>query len=779
MRPHLEDANVVPSADAARRIDAVCDRFEQQLQNGEAPRFSFYLAQFEEELQPVLLRQLLLLQWDYDGRRHDSIDLQTYLDLFPSHSLLIQNTAVEHLTDLKQREHRFREAADKQQAAARITRQWEDSAYQILRRLGGGAMGSVWLAEERATKQLVAIKILRHDSQCEPRGIHRFRNEVQALQKLEHPNIVQILDFDVHVDEPFYTMEYCPGGSLADALRTQRLTPEESAKLIKTLADAVHVAHQAGVVHRDLKPSNILLQTAELPDAENESEGFDATGLDTIDECPRLTERYIPKLADFGLSKDKQAASISQTAAIIGSPPYMAPEQIEDSKSAGSAVDVHALGTVLYECLTGEPPFQGANPLLTIQQVVSRNAQSPTQREPNVPNDLSAICIRCLEKNPAERYSTAKELAGDLERFLNGQPVYARRKSVGRPLLGWVQEYPLLLTLLLALVIASCFAADYQQRFATGPSAENALLAKESLQEIRKQEPGESDFAVGFETLPEADDAALDAAIQKWHSSEQFTFRGQASATASGKSTILSDQRIIVDTSKQYELSVYARARGVDGKQLAPDSLHYIGIVCYDVDGHEIRPWNFMKNPEAVDTTLARDLNPGDRTIYLTDASGWYDGPNGFLRTFAWYGYENSRGDVYPDYTYTRNTSLDCWDQDAIDENMIELKVRWNGPALSAGEPVRNAWNSYQHNYRFLAPGHVTEEEQYLHAPIGGENQSGKINLSKFRPGTHSIAAFAITDHTNTGTQLTLRGFTLTLLPRSDKNLAGFAKTNK
>jgi hypothetical protein len=229
----------------------------------------------------------------------------------------------------------------------------------------------------------------------------------------------------------------------------------------------------------------------------------------------------------------------------------------------------------------------------------------------------------------------------------------------------------------------------------------------------------------------------------------------------------------VLDTSKEYELSVFASAHSVAGEELDSSSVHYIGIVSYDIDGYEIRPWNFMKNPTAVDTTLAVDLKPGDMTMTLNDATGWYDGPDRERRSFVWYGYENSRGDIYPDYTYTRHTSLVAWDENGIEDNRIQLKVRWNGPLLRAGEPIRNAGISYQHNYRFLAPGHVTEKDLNLRALIGHINLSGKINLSKFRPGTHSIAALALADYTDTGTALTLDDFTVSCRNRPDKKITG------
>ena len=977
----FEDANAMPSAAAAQRIDAACDRFEQQLQSGETPSIQEVLESFEDVLQPMLLRQLLLLQWDYDGRRHVSIDLDGYLARFPAHASLIRAAAMEHLSDLEDREQKFRLATSQHETAAFMTQRWEDSNYEIQRQLGHGGMGTVWLAKERASGNLVAMKILRYDLQGRQRGFERFRAEIQVLKRLEHPNIIDVLDVDLYLGEPFYTMEYCSGGSLADALRNQRPTPHESACLLETLARAVHAAHQTGIIHRDLKPGNVLLQripSAIDNDQDNEQQDQGHSDTSGNPGTSSLTDRFTPKLADFGLAKDLSAGTISRSEELLGSLPYMAPEQLEGSHSVGPAADVHALGAILYECLTGRPPFGGATPLKTIRQIVLENVKPPNSCEPRIHRDLSTICARCLEKDPADRYATAQDLANDLQRFLAGEPIRGRPLRPVLRLFRWGSQHSLRLTMLavifivFALVVAvgrSWYAAGTGERDASSDERsleENlpgslkfddniAILPAELLHGFesgtiefwiklddhpKKQKrndvflealdlSGRDIFAIayqagyinvydgkettcfgrginlavswnhicyvrdcdqqsgsvylngqllGFKDFGESSNHSLDrisvseahigqdatgpgrnyteneamrglmSDLRIWNtirtqgqikeslhaqmigteagllanyqfsdtgdsripdatgkfepiilgdfsvpdpthhrsapnrvselprppdetikpsrlatSSEQFTFNGQASINVTGKSTVLSDQKIVVDTSQQYELSVFAMAKDGEGGQLDPNSVHYIGFVSYDIDGHEIRPWNFMKHAEAVDTTLAVDLEPGDTTITLTDATGWYDGPDPNLRSFVWYGYENSRGEVHPDYFYTRNLAHRAWAENGIDGNVVTLNKRWNGPTLSAGEPVRQPANTFQHNYRFLAPGHVSEEGRNLWAPISGINRSGTINFACFRPGTHSIAALALADYQDTGTQLTLSDFTISL----------------
>ncbi len=456
------DARPTMSAAAARRIDAVCDRFEQQLQAGQAPCVEEFLDGVAETLRPMLLREILLLQWDYEHGQQHAIDLDGYLERFPAYSALIQAVALAHLSDSENDVQRFRQLPGSQHAVALVASGWHDSGYEILRQLGCGGMGTVLQAKERATDRLVAIKILRQDLRFNRRGLERFRAEVRALARLQHANIVQIFDVQVDSDEPFYSMEYCNGGSLSDELRRRRPTPHESALLIETLANAVHVAHEAGIIHRDLKPGNVLLQKRNSP-AGDDGQQFSQDPIDFDHEDSRaITDRFIPKLADFGLAKDLSSEALTQTQECLGSIPYMAPEQLENTKAVGRAVDIHALGAILYECLTGRPPFGASTPAMTIQRIVSQDATPPRRCEPTVPLDLSAICVRCLEKNPADRYSSALELAHDLRRFLTREPTHARPVGAAIRLLRWGQRHPQQLAIMAGICgVFALVAAGY------------------------------------------------------------------------------------------------------------------------------------------------------------------------------------------------------------------------------------------------------------------------------------------------------------------------------
>lgn len=293
--------------------------------------------------------------------------------------------------------------------------------YEIIRVLNQGGMGVVFLARQAALGRTVALKMIS-GVHLAPAALARFRAETEAAARLQHPNVVQIFEVGQVDGRPFFSMEYVEGGNLAQHVTRIKPFPRRAAELVETLARAVHAAHERGIVHRDLKPANILMSSegreARSENAENIS--FLATR-----HSPLAT---IPKIADFGLAKrlDVEASS-TQTGEVMGTPSYMAPEQAKGNKDlVGPLTDVYSLGTILYELLTGQTPFRGASPLETLSLIAEKEPASPTKFSPGVPRDLSAICLKCLEKTPNRRYGSAQDLADDLRRFLDGLPVQAR-----------------------------------------------------------------------------------------------------------------------------------------------------------------------------------------------------------------------------------------------------------------------------------------------------------------------------------------------------------------
>jgi serine/threonine protein kinase len=284
--------------------------------------------------------------------------------------------------------------------------------YEILDVLGDGGMGVVYKARQRYPERIVALKMIRAGEIASPSILARFETEINAVAKLHHANIVQLYEIGECDGLPFFTMEYLEGGSLHDMLPKRRHTPHEAAALVELLARAVHYAHERGIVHRDLKPGNVLLTAAgEL------------------------------KISDFGLAKvlggsSHPAVTISGTP--MGTPEYMSPEQAAGAKEIGPASDVYSLGVMLYELLTGQRPFHGDN---VLDKVRTEEAPSPAWAT-SVPRDLETICLKCLRKEPKQRYATALELADDLRRFAEGKPITGQRPSLLRRLRHQIKHRP-------------------------------------------------------------------------------------------------------------------------------------------------------------------------------------------------------------------------------------------------------------------------------------------------------------------------------------------------
>jgi serine/threonine protein kinase/tetratricopeptide (TPR) repeat protein len=292
--------------------------------------------------------------------------------------------------------------------------------YEILGELGRGGMGVVYKARHRRLNRLVALKMIR-GAYADEIQITRFKIEAEAVATLRHPNILQIYDIGESDGSPYVALELLEGGSLSDRLRGTALPPKQAAELMVPLVSAMDAAHRAGIVHRDLKSANIL---------------FSSDG--------------IPKITDFGLAKRLEMdEGQTHTGQIMGTPSYMAPEQARgDTKSAGPPADIYSLGAMLYEMLTGRPPFKGISAIETVKQVIEEEPVSPSRVQFRVPRDLETICMKCLQKEPRKRYATAKEMGDDLSRYLAGEPIKARRTPLVERAFKWVRRHPTAATLL-------------------------------------------------------------------------------------------------------------------------------------------------------------------------------------------------------------------------------------------------------------------------------------------------------------------------------------------
>jgi eukaryotic-like serine/threonine-protein kinase len=300
--------------------------------------------------------------------------------------------------------------------------------YEILGELGRGGMGVVYKARHLRLNRLVALKMILSGSHAGVTELRRFRNEAEAVARTQHPNLVQIYEIGEHEGRPFFALEFVDGRTLAAVMGGQPQPPRFAAQMVEQLARAAHAAHQAGIVHRDLKPGNVL-----------------------------LTAAGVPKITDFGLAKRLDGSGVqTATGDVLGTPVYMAPEQAAGRvREIGPQTDVYALGVILYEMLTGRPPFLSAVSVDIVRQVISDEPVSPSRLQRGLPRDLVTVCLKCLEKDPKKRYPSAEALADDLHHFLEGEPITARPASRVQRAIKWARRRPALAALLAVSVLAT------------------------------------------------------------------------------------------------------------------------------------------------------------------------------------------------------------------------------------------------------------------------------------------------------------------------------------
>ncbi len=290
----------------------------------------------------------------------------------------------------------------------------EVPGYEIVRELGRGGTGVVYLARDLGLSRLVALKMLRWPARAGAEAVVRFRQEALAVARLSHPGVVQICEVGEVASpdgrsRPFMAMEYCPGGTLQERLAGKPLPGRAAARLAKALARTMHAVHEANVIHRDLKPANVLLSFSREPPARAQPALAGGSRLNGV----------VPKVSDFGLAKRLDAHDGALSGLVLGTPSYMAPEQAEGrTRDVGPLADVWALGAILYECLTGLPPFLGSGVLQTLRLVSRHDPVAPRQLNPACPRELERIALKCLRKERRERYPSAVALADDLARFL-------------------------------------------------------------------------------------------------------------------------------------------------------------------------------------------------------------------------------------------------------------------------------------------------------------------------------------------------------------------------
>jgi WD40 repeat protein/tetratricopeptide (TPR) repeat protein len=443
---------------AARRVNAVCNRFELAWKAGPRPCIEDYRDEVPASDRSTLVRELVALDIDYRRQAGEEPTAQDYASRFPNLTLapLLAVPAAEQA----------RLGADLPTVPG----------YELLRELGRGGMGVVYEARQTGLNRPVALKMILAGAHAGPEELARFHNEAEAVARLQHPHIVQVYDVGQADGCPYLALEYVDGPSLAQRLTGTPLPVRQAARLVELLAQAVHVAHQKGVIHRDLTPGNVLLARADP------AQGVRFGGVEEA-------VYYHPKVADFGLAKVLAGGgpTLTQSGAIVGTPSYMAPEQAAGrAKAVGPAADVYALGAILYELLTGRPPFKAETPLETLLQVQAVEPVPPSRLQPKLPRDLTTICLKCLAKEPGKRYASADELAEDLRRFQAGEPIRARPVGRGERLGRWCRRNPALaavsglaLVAAVATVVVSISFAIHQGRAADdlGQAAQDLRLA--------------------------------------------------------------------------------------------------------------------------------------------------------------------------------------------------------------------------------------------------------------------------------------------------------------
>jgi tetratricopeptide (TPR) repeat protein/tRNA A-37 threonylcarbamoyl transferase component Bud32 len=435
------------SPELAEQIDRLCDDFESAWKAagpaGAAPPIEEYLANApaSEPDRAALLHELIQLDIYYRGRRGESARSDDYRARFPALDRVL-------LTDAPTNEP---SSPGPPIPRRRVTGLPVIVGYEILEEVGRGGMGVVYRARQTALNRIVALKMILHTRHAGPEERARFKLEAEAVACLQHPNIVHIYEIGEHEEMPFISLEFCSGGSLARKVGDTPLPPREAAQLAETLARAMHAVHQVHVVHRDLKPDNVLL---------------------TADGTPKIT--------DFGLAKrlddesGENSPALTETGVILGTPSYMAPEQASGKVGeVGPRTDVYALAAILYQLLTGRPPFKSATRLDTLNQVLTEEPVPPRRLQPQIDRDVEIICLKGLEKDQRRRYPSAAELADDLHRFLSHEPIRARPVPAWERGLKWARRQPKTAALFVALFLAvlgalfgTSFYALYKNRVA-------------------------------------------------------------------------------------------------------------------------------------------------------------------------------------------------------------------------------------------------------------------------------------------------------------------------
>jgi len=438
----------------ARRINRACEEFERRWRNGQRPRIESEVESAQLDDQAALFEELLILELELRREEAESPNPDEYVARFPDRQARVAAVFAQTATASAAKPSGATEAArpgagpippDSPANAAEAktidlipTDESREIApigsigdYELIEEIARGGMGVVYRARHRGLKRIVALKMILSGQMASPHERERFRREAELAANLDHPHIVPIYEVDEDQGFCFFSMRLVDGGSLSKQAGRYKADPAAAARLVSTLARAVHHAHGQGFLHCDLKPSNVLLD-----------------------------QHGAPYLTDFGLARRTGAdSSLSGSGAILGTPSYMAPEQATGSRaSLGPATDVYGLGAILYELLTGRPPFRADTVMETVVQVLERDPTPPRELREDIPKELESICLKCLEKSPKDRYPSARALADELDGYLHGEGIAAT--GILARLRRWNRREPELVArlggLLLVAILTQC-----------------------------------------------------------------------------------------------------------------------------------------------------------------------------------------------------------------------------------------------------------------------------------------------------------------------------------
>jgi WD40 repeat protein len=537
--------------------------------------------------------------------------------------------------------------------------------YELLAEIARGGMGVVYKARQVSLNRVVALKMILAGQFAGDADVQRFKAEAEAAATLDHPNIVPIYEVGDHDGQHYFSMKLVEGGSLAGRLPELTRDTQAAVRLLTQVARAVHYAHQRGILHRDLKPANILLASGASASGGREPPEEDATS--SGGSRPPLAD-LVPHVTDFGLAKRVEGDSHqTRTGAVLGTPGYMAPEQARAQKQLTTAVDVYSLGAILYEVLTGRPPFQGPTALDTLLLVLEREPEPPRRVNPAADRDLEVAALKCLDKDAARRYESAAALADDLERWLRGEPIQARPTGTVERAVKWARRRPAVAALVAALVVTAAggfagIAWHWEQAVAAEQDAldkaarektarELAVKAQDDEARARQQETVAKNAALAAQKEEAAAKLAAIAAQQREAKARQdeSTARAQAEKDRDAK-------KLALDRAEGLRLAAEADAArfrdpglalllAFEGAKRTPSHLTFSSLYaalneCRELrafgdGGRDDRGWHIYQG----DVKLAHFFADGRRLITAAGASlRVYDVPAGKLLA-EWKGY--------------------------------------------------------------------------------------------------------------------------------------------